>query len=57
MAALPVTLLFACIAGWVINLVKLFECDFQAPYKGEIIHTAGALIPYISPITVWFNDK
>lgn len=38
------------------NIAKLVACDFQAPYKGEIIHVIG-LIPEVSIVTYWNNDK
>jgi len=41
---------------WIGNVVKLTRCDFEAPYKGEIIHAVG-LIPHLSIITVWNNNK
>jgi len=40
--------------GWVKNLIKLSDCDFEAPYKAEIIHTVG-LIPPVGAITGWLN--
>jgi hypothetical protein len=40
---------------WCINLVKLINCDFKAPYKGEVIHAIG-LVPPAFLITVWFNE-
>lgn len=48
-----------CIFGavcYVGNVVKLTRCDFNAPYKGEIVHAVG-LIPAVSIVTVWNNDK
>lgn len=45
---------FGC---WVMNLVKLCKCDFDAPYKGEVIHAVGVFVPPTAVITVWFNDK
>lgn len=41
---------------WIGNVVKLIRCDFQEPYKGEIVHVIG-LMPYASIITVWNGDK
>ena len=41
---------------WIGNVVKLVNCDFEAPYKGEVIHMIG-LIPAVSLVTVWFDDK
>ena len=39
---------------WIINVVKFIQCDFASPYKEEIIHLIGILIPPSSVITVWF---
>ena len=36
--------------GWVKNPIKLTDCDFEAPYKAEVIHTVG-LVPPIGAIT------
>lgn len=46
----------ACASCWVMNLVKLTRCDFEAPWKGEIIHVVGLAGP-ASLVTVWFDDK
>lgn len=42
------------IGSWIVNLVKLFQCDFEASYKEEIIHLIGVIIAPSSMITVWF---
>ena len=39
--------------AWIVNLVKLLSCDFDAPYKEEFIHAIG-MIPGVSMITCWF---
>ncbi len=49
-----ITLYVALAAGWIQNLIKLTECDFEAPYKAEILHTAG-LIPPIGMVTGWLD--
>lgn len=41
-------------AGWVKNLIKLTECDFEAPYKAEIIHAVG-ILPPVGMITGWLD--
>lgn len=49
-------LVIALVAGaWVVNLVKLTSCDFQSPYKCEVLHGAG-LIPIIGVFTAWFDS-
>lgn len=40
--------------SWAGNIYKLASCDFEAPYKSEIIHTIG-LLPGVSLVTVWFD--
>jgi hypothetical protein len=40
--------------AWIINIAKFFACDFDAPYKEEIIHFIGIVIPPASVITSWF---
>jgi len=42
-------------APWVVNAVKLVDCDFESPYKCEAIHAIGVFIPPASYVTVWFG--
>lgn len=46
--------IFVVAVGWVMNIVKLANCDFEAPYKCEVIHTVG-LIPPVGMITGWLD--
>lgn len=32
--------------GYVLNIVKFVKCDFEAPYKAELIRGIGMVIPY-----------
>jgi hypothetical protein len=41
------------IVSWIINLVKLISCDFEGPWKDEIVHAIGLIGP-AAGITVWF---
>lgn len=42
------------IVAWIVNIVKLLNCDFSGPvWKEEIIHCVG-LVPGVSMITCWF---
>lgn len=38
---------------WVVNLVQLISCDFEGPWKEEIIHIIEVLISPASGVTVW----
>lgn len=40
--------------GWVKDVVRFASCDFEAPYKAEIVYGAG-LIPPIGAITGWLD--
>lgn len=40
----------AAIGGWVNNIVKFTECDFESPYKCEVIRGIG--IAPIAPMGV-----
>ena len=44
------------IVSWLINVGALLKCDFQVPYKGEVIHAVGLFFPPAAVITVWFLD-
>ena len=52
-ALLSVAFPIFMIVAWIVNIVKLVNCDFDAPYKQEIIHAIG-LIPGVSIVTCWF---
>ena len=41
--------------GW--NVTKFLSCDFQAPYKCEVVHGIGVVIPPVSIITVWIEAE
>ena len=47
-------IVIAMIIAWFVNLVQFFMCDFESPFKEEIIHAFGIFMPPISVITVWF---
>lgn len=42
----------AVIGSWITNVVKLTDCDFQAPYKCEVLHGVG-IFPPVALVTAW----
>lgn len=40
--------------GWVQNLVKLTKCDFEAPYKTEVIRVVG-ILPPVGGVVGWMD--
>lgn len=54
---LPFLLVTIGLLAFVTNIVKLTDCDFEAPYRCEAIHGIG-LLPPVALVTVWFTtDK
>ena len=55
-ALLSIGLVIALVVGvgWVKNIIKLADCDFEAPYKAEVVHAVG-LIPPVGMITGWLD--
>jgi prepilin-type N-terminal cleavage/methylation domain-containing protein len=54
---LIVLILVVFLGSYIGNIVKLFRCDFQAPYRGEFIHSIGVIVPPAAMVAVWFDDK
>ena len=49
-------LMFIICGPYIINAYKLSNCDFEADYKCEALHTIGVLVPPSAFVTVWFDD-
>lgn len=45
-----IALFIAAGFGWINNLVGLFQTDFEAPYKAEIIRGVGVFVPPVGVI-------
>lgn len=41
--------------SYIVNVMKLADCDFKAPYTCEVVHAVG-IFPPAAVITVWFKD-
>jgi len=51
---LIIAVMILSIIGWVKNISKLIDCDFEAPYKTEVIRTVS-LIPIVGGVTGWMT--
>ena len=40
--------------SWFTNLGKLIDCNFEQPYKAEIIHSVG-IFPIVACVTAWVD--
>jgi len=49
-------LIFALVfgIGWIMNLIRLINCDFDAPYKAEVIYVIGTFTPTCI-VTGWID--
>lgn len=45
-----VALIVVGIIGYTKNIVKLLDADFQAPYKAEVVRTAGVIVPLVGVV-------
>lgn len=54
MLIIQVLILLVVGTGWIKNLVKLTDCDFEAPYKAEVIHLVG-IVPPVGMVTGWLD--
>ncbi len=52
---LQLLLLIWVFASWSTNLYKLVNCDWEAPYKEEIIHGIGVPVVPVSFVTCWLD--
>lgn len=43
--------------GWVLNLVALFQCDFEPRYKAEAIRTIGVVVPFVGGVAGYMEIK
>ena len=50
-----VILVIGMIVGWVMNLVALCNCDFEASYKAEVIRGVGVVIPVVGGIAGYLD--
>lgn len=48
------TILAGGFIGWVSNIVKFASCDFEAPYKAEIVYGVG-LVPIVGAFTGYID--
>jgi hypothetical protein len=40
---------------WIVNIVKLTDLDFEAPYKAEVVRTIGIPVVFM-PVVTGFMD-
>ncbi len=41
-----IVLVMVLLIGYLMNVYKLVQCDFEAPYKAEVIRGVGMFIPF-----------
>lgn len=51
-----ILIILVSLVGWVKNFIKFINCDFNLPYRAEVIYSLG-LIPVVGVVTGWLNIK
>jgi hypothetical protein len=51
---IKITLTSFIITGYIMCVIKLIDCDFEAPYKAETLYTIGSFTG-LGGILGWFN--
>lgn len=49
------TIVFVSIVGFALNMVRLLNCDFEAPYKAEAIRITGIFVPPVGIVAGFFD--
>ena len=49
---LYIVTLVILLGSYVWNAVELTQCDFEAPYRCEIVHGIGVVVPAVAPISL-----
>lgn len=52
--SIVIVLFVAAIVGYGLNIYKLTQCDFETPYKCEVLHSVG-LIPIAGIFVGWME--
>lgn len=45
------------LTGYIMNIVKLVDCNFEAPYKSEAIRVVGIIVPPVGVFTGYMELK
>ena len=48
-------IIIACLVGYIMNIVKFCKCDFEAPYKAEIIRGVGISTGPVGSVIGYIN--
>lgn len=56
-AIFTIALFTILVFGWIMNIVKLIDCDFEPSYKSEIIRGVGIFVAPIGVVTGFMELK
>ena len=49
------TIIAVIFGSWGVNLYKLTQADWEAPYKEEVIRSIAIPVPPVAIITAWID--
>lgn len=47
----------ACVYGWIANVIYFANCNFEAPYKEEVIRGVGIFVPPVGVVAGYIDIK
>lgn len=47
----------ACIYGWIANVIYFANCDFEKPYKAEVIRGFGIVVAPVGVVAGYIDIK
>jgi len=48
-------LLVLMLVGWVLNVHRFIQCDFEAPYQCEVIRVVGIPVTPLGAVVGWMD--
>lgn len=41
--------------GWFVNIIRFFQCDFDTPFKEEVVRGVGIFVPPVGGVVGYIN--
>lgn len=51
----PIALILALFLGWGMNIYSLTQCDFEAPYRAEVLRMLGVFLAPVGGVLGWLD--
>lgn len=41
--------------GWFVNIIRFFQCDFDTPFREEVVRGVGIFVPPVGGVVGYIN--